>query len=121
MSEERELRIRKKARFCLGLTAGVAIGAAAYAAYKLYEWSKDEYAQEIQFPACCGKSVRISKEPEPHAYRVEFTSTPAAVFELDGDDCTDETVMEIPLPDDEPDPAAEPAEDILPETESAEE
>ncbi len=75
--------------------AVAAVGAAAYGAYKLWSWSRDDYATAIWIP-CRGKGVRITKGPERGTYVVQtgYTWEPEEpLFDTD----EEETEMEISL------------------------
>ena len=77
------------------LAAAAVLGAAAFGAYKLFSWSRDDYATALWIPSR-GKGIRITKGPEKNTYVVETgyrwqDDAPAEDF----DDA--EAEMEIPL------------------------
>lgn len=84
-----------KAAEAIGKLAAVAVlGAAAFGAYKLFSWSRDEYATALWIPSR-GKGVRITKGPEKNTYLVQTgyrwqDDAPA-------EDLDEEAELEIPL------------------------
>ncbi len=76
------------------LAAAAVLGAAAFGAYKLFSWSRDEYATALWIPSR-GKGIRITKGPEKNTYVVQTgyrwqDDAPAEDFD-------DEAELEIPL------------------------
>ena len=68
MSEKK----RSAAKTAILTAAGIAAaGAAAYGCYKLYQWSRDEYA--ARFWVNLGPlGIRVSKNEHPHDYVVDI-------------------------------------------------
>lgn len=82
----------------LGIGSAALLGAAAVGAYKLLRWAKDPYATELWL-GLGGKGVLVSKDGEPHCYRVRTGFAWQDDGTADELSALEEPEMEIPLPD----------------------
>ena len=84
----------------LGAAGAAALGAAAFGVCKLIQWAKDPYSTELWVSLAPGKKgILVSKDEEPHCYKVRT----GFVWQDDGTAAgmdPDEPEMEIQLPAD---------------------
>lgn len=93
-------RSRLAADLLLGTAGTAALGAAAFGVYKLIQWARDPYSTELWLGLAPGKKgILVSKDEEPHCYKVRTGFTWQDDGTADGMD-PDEPEMEIPLPED---------------------
>ena len=105
----------KAAKIALAAVGAAAVGTVCTGVVQFVKWSKDPYSTELWF-GFLKKGVRITKGEEPHSYRVQTG------YRWHNDDAEDDcgprevTEMEIELPPEEPEPAAEEPEAAEAET-----
>ncbi len=105
----------KAAKLALAAVGAAALGTVCTGAAQFVKWAKDPYSTELWF-GFLKKGILITKTDEPHHYRVQTGFRWHSDGEAGEAPCEEEeTVMEIPLPE-ERDMSPEAEEEAAPET-----